>query len=148
MADAAFIQALKDELINDPEALGYTVSPTPPGNEADALTDLALINAVNRTVERPTMTASEIFEAIDVSDYSALADPARLKVEIVLGLGDSIQIAPGTKARSFLLDAFPSPAADTTRNALAAAAQKTVSRAEELGFGAVKPGHIQLARKS
>ena len=47
MADAAIIQALKDELTNDPVALGYTVNPTPSSNETDALADLALMTAVN-----------------------------------------------------------------------------------------------------
>lgn len=148
MADLAYIQALKDELTNDPEAIGYTVSPVPLNDQTSALNDAALMATVNRTVSRDTMSASEIFEAIDVSDFTALTDPQKRKVEVVLALGDSIRIAPGTKARDFLLDAFPSPAADTTRNALATASQRLVSRAEELGFGVVKAGHIQLARTS
>ena len=146
MADAVIIQALKDELTNDPEGLGYTVNPTPSDDQTAAIADAALMNVVNRTVNRETMSASEIFEAIDVADYVALADAEKRKIEIVLALGDSIQISPGTKARPFLLYAFPSPAADTTRNALATASQKLVSRVEELGLGVVKAGHIQLAR--
>lgn len=135
MADVIRLAALRDELTVDPETIGYT---------GDDDGDLALLMAVDRSVEKATLTSSEIFESIDREEYEALSPLQQEQVRVVLSLGDNIQISSGTKARAWLLDAFV--ALTATRAALQSVATKTVSRAEELGLGSVHLGDVQNAR--
>jgi len=130
------IQAIKDELSIDPLTRGYA------GMDDQQAADS--LNTVDRTVDREFMTASEIFESIEVAEYKALAAGEKSAVDKVLGLGDNIRIAPGTKARAFLLDAFT--AGSTTRSNLATIAQESVSRSVEIGVGPVHIGDVQHAR--
>lgn len=146
MADLVRIQAIKDELeINGALATPPIVYAAPnAGVEADAVSDANLINAVDRNSEKATLTSSEIFESIDRGEYEVLSVAQQEQVRVVLGLGDNIQIATGTKARSWLLAAFG--AGTATRDALQVVAQELVSRAAELGLGRVTIGDIQNAR--
>ena len=142
MADPARLQALKDELVNDPETLGYSAPNA--GVEADAIADVALLMAVNRSVDRETMSGSEIFEAIDATEWQGRSAEQKDDIRLVIGLGDSIQISAGTKARAILQNAL---AGSTNSIAeLGTISQKTVSRAEELGLGRVTIGDVQNAR--
>lgn len=135
MADVIRLAALQSELTVDPATIGYT---------GDDDGDLALLMAVDRSVEKATLTSSEIFESIDREEYEALSLLQQEQVRVVLSLGDNIQISSGTKARAWLLDAFV--ALTATRAALQSVATKTVSRAEELGLGSVHLGDVQNAR--
>lgn len=127
--------AIKAELDADPETIGYT------GDDAG---DLALLTAENRTVDKEIMSGSEIFEAITQSDWSGRSAAQQADIKFVLSLGDSIQIAAGTKARAILQNALSGATASLT--ALGNISTKTVSRAEELGFGHLHLGNIQNAR--
>ena len=102
------------------------------------------LNVVNRTRTRDELSASEIFEAIEIAEYKALASNEKGAVDKVLGLGDSIQIGPSSKARAFLLDAFD--AGSTTRANLVSLVVEDISRADEIGVGFVKPSHVTYAR--
>lgn len=127
---------LQSELLTDPLARGYA-----------GMTDIEAadnLNVADRTVNRSTLSGSEIFEAIDLTEWKGLSADAQARVRTVLELGDSIQVGPTTKARAFLLDAFG--AGTTTRTNLVALVQQTVSRADELGLGFVRPGDVQFAR--
>ena len=119
---------LKNELISDPLARGYA-------GMTDAQAAVSLSTA-NRSKEYTTLSAAEIFEAIDVTEYTALTTQKRANVDLILGLGDGIKIGTGTKARGFLVDAFG--AGTATRTALIALASRNVSRAEEQ-FGGELP---------
>lgn len=136
MATTAFYQTIRDELDNDPLARGYA------GMTDQQATDS--LNTEDRSVDRETMSASEIFEAIEVAEWQALTADQKNQVEKVIQLGDNIQIGTGTKARAFLADAFGP--ATTTRATLLSLAQETISRAQELGLGTLVIGDIQNAR--
>lgn len=144
MADPVRIQAIKDELTNDPAVLGYAAPNA--GIEATAIADLALMNVVDRIVDVETLSASQLFEAIDATEWTARTVDQKDDIRLVLALGDNIQISAGTKARAILQNALTG--ATTSLSNLGALGSKTVSRAEELGFGRVTIGEIQAARVS
>ena len=133
------------ELAGDPEILGYSAPPVDPFDEAAAAADMAIINAVNRPVNVETLSGSQLFEAIDDTEWQALPADAKSDIQFVVSLGDNIQIAPGTKARTMLARALAS--SPTSLGALGVLGTKNVSRAEELGLGKVTIGNIQLARR-
>jgi hypothetical protein len=120
---------LKNELINDPLGRGYVAM-----TDAQAVTSLL---TKNRPKDKLTMTASQIFEAIDLTEYTALSAADKGRVDVVLGLGDNIFIGPSSKARSFLAGAFSANTA--TRTALLNSAVELISRSTEL-FGSDIPG--------
>ncbi len=113
-------------------------------DDADAQLAANQINAVNRKKNKTHMSASEIFEAIDEGEYDALTEGAKRRVDLLLGLGDSIAIEPGTRARTWLLGMFGGGTA--TRATLVAIVQEDASRAQELGFGRVRGGDVEKAR--
>jgi hypothetical protein len=120
------LQDLKTEILTDPLGRGYV-------GMTDAQVAVSLLTK-DRTKERATMTAADIYEAIDRAEYTALVSGEKTEVNILLGLGGAISIVTGSKARAVLLAAFPGGSA--TRTALIAAAVESISRAEELFEGA------------
>lgn len=144
MADPVRIAAIKSELETDPETLGYAAPNA--GVEADAVTDLALMDVVDRVVDVPTLSGSQLFEAIDDTEWQLLTADEKQDIQFVVSLGDQIQIAPGTKARTMMARALAGHT--NSLAALGVLGSKTVSRAEELGFGRVTIGDIQAARVS
>lgn len=98
----------------------------------------ASLLAKNRSVDKTSMTAAEIYEAINRAEYVALVAAEKSEVNIVLGLGGDISVITGSKARAVLLQAFPGGSA--TRTALVAAVSRLVSRAEEIFGGDVNYG--------
>ena len=143
MADLVKIQALKDELVGDPLVLGYSDG-IPWQDEVKAAADLALLSVVNRSVDVDTLSGSQLFEAIDDTEWQALSADFKSDIQFVVSLGDNIQSAPGTKARAMLARALAGSA--TSLAALGVLGSKTVSRAEELSLGRVTIGMIQNAR--
>jgi hypothetical protein len=123
------IQDLKNELTNDPLVRGYA-------GMTDAQAAASLLTK-NRSSNKTHLSASEIFEAVDLAEYSALSATERAKVDVVLNLGDQIFIGPTSKARAFLAGAFGANTA--TRTALLASAADSVSRSQELLGGDI-PG--------
>lgn len=130
---------LVDEIQNDPLTRNYA------GMDNAQLT--ASLNTADRTVERTTLSASEMFEAIDTGEYQALSAADQDRVKLVLGLGDAIQISSGTKARTILEDVFAGAAGTLTRPALGGLVNETKTRGEEIGFGRVREGDVQDARR-
>lgn len=146
MADPAKIAALGSELVNDPLGLGYTVHNQPDWqNEVNAAADLALIMAVNRPVDVETLSASQLFEAIDATEWTARTADQKDDIRLVLALGDNIQISTGTKARAILQNALSGATASLAN--LGVLGTKNISRAEELDLGRLRIGDIQLARR-
>ncbi len=150
MADPVRIAAIKDELETGGAAATPPIAYAAPnaGVEADAVADAALMAAVARVVDVETLSASELFEAIDATEWSdgTLDATDQANVRLILSLGDNIKIAPGTKARAILVAALTGATASLA--ALAVIGSRTVSRSEELKFGRVTIGQIQLARVS
>ena len=132
----ARIDILKAELTDDPEAIGYSGM-----TDAEAATS---INTANREVTRETLPSADIYEAINVSEFQALSDAAKVYVRDVLALGDGVKVGAASKARTVLIGAFGGGSATIT--SLAAAITDTVSRATELGLGFVHPGDVENAR--
>lgn len=146
MTNAVFMQTLTDELVNDP--LGLVYVSTADGNwqdEVNAAADLVTLTTPNRVVDVDTLSGSQLFEAIDDTEWQARTADQKSDIQFVVSLGDSIQISPGTKARTMLTRALSG--ATNSLNNLSALGSKTVTRAEELGLSGLKIGHIQLARR-
>lgn len=124
------------EIANDPLARGYA-----------AMTDQQIaadLNTRYRTVERDSLSGSEIFNAIVPAEFAALAAADKTLVRDVFGLGDAVDVSTGTNARAVLLSAFG--AATTTRSNLASAVNELVSRSTELGLSAVTAADVARVR--
>jgi len=117
---------LQAERTNDPLGRGYA-----------GMTNaqfLASITAKDRDNDRATMSAGEIMEQIDGTEFAALNAASKARVDRVLGLGAEIIIGPGNahNALQELLAAFGGGSA--TVIALSTARNVKRSRAEELGL--------------
>jgi len=99
------------------------------------------LNAVNRTKSKATMTASEIYNAVDSAGYVALTAVQQAEVWNILHMGE---INPfGLEATRFT-SIFGG--GSTTITALASLRKDAVRRAEEIGLGFISPGHVTEAR--
>jgi hypothetical protein len=128
--------ALRDELDSDPLGRGYEELPTPMSDEEVA----ADMNAVYRTRNRTSMTASEVFNACDETEFDALSPEEEALVWNILHLG---------ALNPFGLEAIKFQAifgASTTITTLQSLRVEDVSRAVELGLGRVSTGDVQKAR--
>ena len=127
--------SLKDELINDPLVRGYAAM-----TDEEAAADL---NTVYRTRNRTSMTGDELFQQTDSEEWSGLTEAKQSQWLAFCGR-DSID--PFASANVALVqDIFGFGAG--TLIALNAARLESISRADELGLGEVKIGHVQEARR-
>jgi hypothetical protein len=131
---------LSEEIRNDPLGIGYA------GMTEQQIADS--LNARNRTRDRTTMSAGEIFETIVPAEFAALNQAEQERVDRVLGLGADIIVGPGNQHNAVqeLLAVFT--AQSQTIQALAARRAEAISRAQELALGDVKPGHVQEAKRN
>ena len=128
-------EILKAELTTDPLVRGYS-----------GMTDQQVADDMNtkyRTRNLETLSGSIIFEAIDETEYIALNAAAKERLGLIIGLGDSIQIGPSSRTRTWLLNMFG--AGTNTRTNLVAAVQQSITRADELGI-TVEAGTVAYAR--
>ena len=109
---------------------------------ADDALAAAQINVVNRTLPRATMTASEVFNAIDKTEFNALSVTNKQLVWDILHLGD---VNPFGLEAAIFIDIFGG--GSTTITTLAGLRVTNVSRADELGLGRIGPGLVTEARK-
>lgn len=130
-------QVLKNELVTDPLGRGYAAM-----TNAAAATSL---NAPYKTLERPTLSPAEIYEAIVQSEWVALTDAQRNDIRDILNLGGAVQIDTGKRARTVLLSIFG--AATTTRSRLASLVQYQIPRCVEIDWpGGVGEADVAAAR--
>lgn len=130
-------QALWTEISTDPLSRGYA-----------GMTDAEIaesLNTADRTITRDTLGSAEIYEQIVVSEFQALTDGEKTLVRDILGLGGNIQVGPGTKARTVLINVFG--AGSQTITDLAAALEQTVSRAAELDLPRIYVHDVATARE-
>jgi len=128
--------ALKAELLSGhPDTGAYSL---------DSQVAAAQINEPNRTIQRDTLSASAIFESIDLAEFKVLPNADRSRISVILSLGDEIKVNPTSKARAWLIDAFG--ASSVTRTALLIAVSEIVGRAKEIGLDRVRAGTIERAR--
>jgi len=88
------------------------------------------MNAINRTRSKSTISASILFESIDITEYEALGAIDKNHIQLILGLGDRIEIGPTTRTRAILTGAF-GPGTNSRTNIIAVITEDC-SRAVEL----------------
>ena len=124
-------EVLQGEVQGDPLGRGYS-----------GMTNQAVLDSLV-AVDRDnwvSLSAAEIFEAIDLGELNALQNSDKARVDRVLGLSGEIVTAPGGKARSEMVSVFGG--GNVTIGNLAALANRPVSRAQELGL----VGYLNLER--
>lgn len=127
------IEALKAELTTDPLGRGYSGM-----TDEQAAVDL---NTIYRTQNRELMSSSEVMNAIDITEFNALTAADEALIWNVLSLGE---INPFGVEATIFTNVFGG--GSTTITTLSVARQSSVSRAQELGLGAVREGTVTMAR--
>lgn len=117
---------LQSEIVNDPLSRGYS-GMTPEEIHTS-------LHTKNRNNWVP-VSSSQVFEALDPSEFRALTNAGEARTDRILGLGNDIQTAPGSNARVELISIFGSTS--VTISNLAVVANQQISRAEELGIVSV-----------
>ena len=110
-------------------------------NVDDALA-AAQLNAVNRTRNLASMTGSEVINAVDTTEWGTRTADQQQVVWDIVHLGT---VNPFGVEATLIQSAF-SGAGGVTVAALAAARAPAASRADELGLGIIKQGHVAEAR--
>lgn len=127
---------LRDELLNDPLARGYS------GMDDQAASDD--LNTVYRERNLTSMSSSEVYNAIDQAEWAALTVVDRQELWDILHLGT---VNPfGREAQRFTA-IFGG--GSTTISALADARKEDITRAEELEGvrSPMKSGYVEEARR-
>ena len=125
---------LKDDLIADAFGRNWTAM-----TDEEVATDM---NIKNRTRIRASMSGDEIFQQTDKTEFSALTSDMK---QLWVSFCARDVIDPGAAANvDFVRFIFGSGA---TFNALKAARTETISLGVELGYGRVRTGHVQEARR-
>jgi len=131
----AFIQDLKNEIDSDPLSRGYS-----------AMTDQQITDDLNtkyRSFNVPFLTGNEVADAINATEYNALADAQK---DRVIALTNREAINPFGFSATVMIDIFG--AGSDTIAALQAARVEPISRAQELFNRDVKVGQVTDARVS
>lgn len=120
------VGVLQAERTNDPLVRGYSGMTNPQF--------LTSITTTDRVKARTSVSAGEIFEQIDATEFAALSPSGTIRVDRVLGLGAEVIVGPGNahQAVQEMIAAFGGGSA--TMTALAALRDQLFSRAEELGL--------------
>ena len=119
---------LGQHIQDDPNGRGYAV------HVASGTTNViaALLNEVllSITIQRETVTAPEVWEAVNLAEFKALSIQERQALDILLGM-ETLNVSPGSNSRATLAALFP---AGPTRDNLIALVRRNGSEVEEL-FG-------------
>ncbi len=127
------LNTLADELIaGHPDTGAY---------DADDAVAAAEISAVNRTLNRELMPATEVLNALDPTELAALDAAGTAQFWNLMSIGD---LNPFGVEATLLTTLFGGGSATIT--ALAAARKTAVSRATEIGLPPVHAGTVQQAR--
>ena len=126
--------AIHDEVINDPLGIGYAAM-----SDVQAADSL---NTVNRVVTVDSIEGQDVVAALVPGEVNALSAAQQRNLWGVIGAG---AVRPDdAEVKAFFGGLFG--AATTTRANLIALANQTISRAQELGLGEVKPPYVNEAR--
>ncbi len=126
---------LKDELVNDPLGRGSVSM-----SDQTAADDL---NTSYRTRNRVSMSASEVYNAIDQTGWAALSAADQQEVWEILHMGD---VNPFGREATRFTAIFGG--GSVTIAALASARIESITRAVERGLGEVKSRDVGYARNS
>ena len=130
----SMIDKLRAELTVDPLGRNYA-----------GLTDTQVVQSlrlVNRTLTRTSMSGDLVFQQTNGTEFGALTDAKKSQWLAFCGRDAIDPAAPANV--SFVQYVFGAGAATLT--SLAASRQYSVSRADELGLGAVFEGDVARAR--
>jgi hypothetical protein len=121
MTIQAAVDILRDEVIADPLGRGYAGM-----TDQQVATDL---NTVYRTTNKTSMTASDVLNAVDVTEYNALSAADQDKLWQLLAIGE---LNPFGIEATLVTNLFGG--GSTTVTDLASLRVNNLSRAEELGY--------------
>jgi hypothetical protein len=127
--------ALKNEIINDPKALGYA------GKQDYQIADLLnTIGLSSEIIDRGVIPSHEIIDATVPAEWTALTAAEKQRYQTITGAGQC------NSANSNIRAAFQAmfAAGTQTRANLSALLTRSCSRAEALGFGSVN--HLDVAK--
>lgn len=130
----ANIELLKAELISGHPGTG--------AYDADPVIAAGQLNAVNRTKNRASMSGDELFAATDSTEFASLT--VEKKANWLSFCGRDTINPFGASNVAFVQWVFGG--GSTTVASLAASRTTEAGRAEELGIGFVRPGHVTEAR--
>lgn len=125
---------LTDEITVDPLGRGYSTMSSQAVAE-----DLKI---VYRSRIKALMTSTEIFNAVDIDEFMALADGHRSNILGLLAFGS---LNPAGREATVFTRIFG--AQSQTIQTLAQERQEPVSRAVELGIDGVRASDVEAARK-
>lgn len=128
-------QILVDELTNDPLTRGYSGM-----TNAQVVSSL---NTVDRSRNKTSLSGDEIFQATDPTQYGALTDTQKSQWLAFCGR-DSLD--PFATANVTVVTEIFGGGSTTVTN-LNSLRTESVSRGEEIGFGKVREGDVQDARR-
>ena len=134
---------LKTELADDPLGRGYnaagTANPGPgPMTDQEATDEL---NTSYRSRNRAIMTATEVLNAVNSSDFLSLSVAKQSKFWQLLAIDD---LNPFGVESALMIDIFG--VVSTTITTLAALRVESITRAVEIGHGLVRLGNVEFAR--
>lgn len=126
--------ALAAEISGDPLGRGYVTM-----SDAEVADDL---NTEYRTSDRASMSASEVYQAIDRTEFlgASISDGQRQEIYNILFFGE---VNPFGKEVAVFVEIFGS---GPTITALQAARKTSISRAEELGIRKVSASQVATLR--
>lgn len=127
------IKVLADEINNDPLGRGYSAM-----SDFDVAFD---INAISRIRNRVSMSASEVFNAIDNTEFNALSADNQQLIWNIIHIGD---LNPFGLEATIFTSVFGG--GSTTISDLQNIRIDDISRAAELGLGEVREGFVTTAR--
>lgn len=129
---------LHDELTADPLTRGYSAM-----SDAEAAADL---NTSYRTRTLQRLDQADVYNAVVPAEFTALSADGRREIWDIVQVGGAsgLWVRPGDTARERFITLFGGQS--DTIQALAALLTEDITRAQELGLGTVKPGHVAKAR--
>lgn len=126
--------ALKAEITNDPQTIGYSTV------IADHVAIARLLNHAGRLIDSETISSGVLVSCLDKAEFAALnaADKSYLNLFVT---ATDVPMTPTVKQA--LRNLFP--VGSNTRHAINQATKRDASRAEELGFGRVTESDVANA---
>jgi hypothetical protein len=128
------IDKLKAELTGDPLGRGYAGM-----SDVAAAADL---NTSYRTRNKTQMTASEILNSVDITEFNALAAGDETQFWQLMAIGN---LDPFGVEATLMTNLFGG--GSTTITTLASLRTESITRGVELGIGTVRVGHVEEARR-
>ncbi len=125
--------ALRDELLGDPEGRGYSGM-----SNQEALDDL---HSLWETRNRASMTASEVLNAVDAGEYTALSNAKENEFWNLMAIGD---LNPFGIEAALMINIFGG--GSVTITTLQSLRIENISRAEKLGLNSVSARAVGYAR--